>query len=57
MAYYYFKGSQFQLYTYFRRFDQDHAIIVYPEELRQKMIESYQTALDTYMSMSGSKQA
>ena len=57
MAYYYFKCSQFQLYTYFRRFDQDHAIIIYPETLRRKMIKSYQTALDTYTSISGGQQA
>lgn len=51
-VYYYFKCSQFQLYTYFRRFDQDHAIIVYPDSLRQMMINSYQMALDTYASLS-----
>ena len=55
MAYYYFRCSQFQLYTYFRRFDRDHAIIVYPEALRLKMIESYQTALDTYASLTESQ--
>lgn len=51
-AYYYFKGSKFQLYTYFRRFDKDHAIILYPESLRVQMIEAYQAALDTYSTLS-----
>lgn len=46
--YYYFRCSKFQLYTYFRRFDKDHAIILYPDSLRLKMIESYQAALDSY---------
>ena len=49
-VYYYFKGSKFQLYTYFRRFDQDHAVIQYPESLRQKMAEAYRSALDAYTS-------
>ena len=51
VTYYYFKGSKFQLYTYFRRFDKDHAIILYPESLRMKMIESYQIALDSYKKL------
>ena len=51
-TYYYFKGSKFQLYTYFRRFDKDHAIILYPESLRMQMIEAYQAALDTYSTLS-----
>lgn len=50
-SYYYFKGSKFQLYTYFRRFDKDHAIILYPESLRLQMIEAYQAALDTYLAL------
>ena len=47
---YYFKGSKFQLYTYFRRFDKDHAVVLYPESLRMQMIEAYQAALDAYES-------
>ena len=50
-SYYYFKCSKFQLYTYFRRFDKDHAIILYPESLRMKMMESYQIALDSYKTL------
>ena len=50
-TYYYFKGSKFQLYTYFRRFDKDHAIILYPKSLRDQMIEAYQAALDTYSAL------
>ncbi len=53
-TYYYFKASKFQLYTYFRRFDKDHAIILYPESLRLQMIESYQTALSAYASLESS---
>lgn len=49
---YYFKGSKFQLYTYFRRFDKDHAIILYPKSLRVQMIEAYQAALNSYSSLS-----
>ena len=49
-TYFYFKVSKFQLYTYFRRFDKDHAIILYPTSLRTQMIESYQIALDAYSS-------
>ncbi len=51
MYYYYFKCSKFQLYTYFRRFDKDHAIILYPESLRRQMMEAYQAALDTYAAL------
>ena len=50
-AYYYFKGSKFQLYTYFKRFDKDYAIVLYPDSLRMKIIESYQIALDTYKAL------
>ena len=47
---YYFKGSSFQLYTYFRRFDNDHAVVLYPDSLREKMKEAYKSALDAYSS-------
>ena len=50
-TFYYFKGSKFQLYTYFRRFDKDHAVILYPASLRQQMTEAYQAALEAYSSV------
>ena len=50
-TYYYFKCSKFQLYTYFRRFDKDHAIILYPASLRQQFIDAYEAALGAYASI------
>ncbi len=46
--YYYFNCSKDQVYLYFRRFDSGSAEIVYPEDLRERMIRFYSTALAAY---------
>ena len=45
--YYYFKGSQDQIFFYFRRFDNDAEVIA-PESLRQKMLEFHKNAYEVY---------
>ena len=47
---YYFRCSQNQLYLYFRRFNDNHAIVLYPETLRQSIIDFHKNALAAYSS-------
>ena len=46
--YYYFKGSKDQIFFYFRRFGFEDAEIVYPEQLRRKMMEFHSKACEMY---------
>ena len=45
--YYYFKGSQDQVFFYFRRFE--NAEIIRPASLRQKMLEFHRKAYENYL--------
>lgn len=46
--YYYFKCSSMQVFNYFRKFENDAAIIMSPDELRNKMIDFHQKTYKCY---------
>ncbi len=48
--YYYFKGSKDQVFLYFRRFGNEDAEVLFPQSLRQRMIDFHKRAYEYYES-------
>ena len=53
--YYYFNCSQDQVFHYFRRFDNDTALIISPKKLREKMVSFHYNVYENYRREENSK--
>ncbi len=52
VSYYYFRCSKNQLSLYFRRFSGEHAVVLYPENLRKEITAFHQSSVNAYSTES-----